>query len=118
MSPRFDPPVWDAAVADHDGWMPRLEELGAAAVIGSRPVTRDGVRLNEGFGLDARAGYRAIHDKRFLPDEEGYWEAKWYAPGDGRFRPPIHRKRPGRLAALILGQRPARRPWLVVPPLQ
>ena len=85
VSPEFDLPAWDAAVAAHDRWMPRLEELGPAAVIGSRPVTRDGVRLNEGFAWDATSGYRAIHDKRFLPDEEGYWEAKWYAPGDGRF---------------------------------
>jgi N-carbamoylputrescine amidase len=86
-SPSFDASAWDAAVAEHDAWLPRLADLAPAAVIGSRPVTRGSLRLNEGFVRDTAHGYRAVHDKRFLPDEDGYWEAKWYSPGDGRFEP-------------------------------
>jgi N-carbamoylputrescine amidase len=85
VSPEFDASAWDAAVAAHDAWMPRFADLAPAAVAGSRPVTRDGVRLNEGFVWDTAHGYRAVHDKRFLPDEDGYWEAQWYSPGTGRF---------------------------------
>ena len=84
-SQAFDRPTWDAAVAAHDAWLARLTELSPATVIGSRPVTRDGVRLNEGFVWTAAGGYAAVHDKRFLPDEDGYWEAKWYARGADAF---------------------------------
>jgi N-carbamoylputrescine amidase len=48
-------------------------------------VTRAGHRRNEGFTWSAAEGDRAVHDKRFLPNETGYWEARWYEPGDGRF---------------------------------
>jgi N-carbamoylputrescine amidase len=44
-------------------------------------VTRGGTRLNEGFAWSAGDGYRAVHDKVFLPNEAGYWEAGWYSPG-------------------------------------
>ena len=84
-SPTYNASAWDAAVREHDHWLSRLVELAPAAVIGSRPVTRNGVRLNEGFIWAAATGYAAVHDKRFLPDEDGYWEAKWYAPGEDRF---------------------------------
>jgi N-carbamoylputrescine amidase len=84
-SPTFESTSWEAAVRDHDRWLSRLAELAPAAVIGSRPVTRNGMRLNEGFVWIPATGYTAVHDKRFLPDEDGYWEAKWYAPGEDRF---------------------------------
>lgn len=81
--------VWDAAVAAHDsclhGPAARIGALSPATAIASRPVTREPSRLNEGFAWSADSGYRALHDKRFLPEEDGYWEATWYAPGDGRF---------------------------------
>jgi N-carbamoylputrescine amidase len=85
VSPAFDRQDWDAAVRQHDTWLPRLSELAPATVIGSRPVTRDGVRLNEGFTWSPAGRYAAVHDKRFLPDEDGYWEATWYARGADRF---------------------------------
>jgi N-carbamoylputrescine amidase len=85
VSPEFDASAWNDAVAAHDAWLPRLADLAPAAIVASRPVTRGGVRRNEGFVWESARGYRAVHDKRFLPDEEGYWEAKWYSAGDGRF---------------------------------
>jgi N-carbamoylputrescine amidase len=84
-SPRFDADAWRAAVEAHDRWIERLAELAPAVVIGSRPVIRNGRRLNEGFMWSRSGGYAPIHDKRHLPDEEGYFEAKWYEPGDGTF---------------------------------
>lgn len=84
VSAEFDAARWDASVRDHDAWLPRLAELAPAPVVSSRPVTRDGRRFNEGFVVDD-TGYRAIHDKRYLPEEDGYWEARWYEPGDGGF---------------------------------
>lgn len=81
----FDAAVWDAAVAAHDRIAERCAALPHTAVLGSRPVTRDGQRRNEAFVWDAAAGYRAVHHKYYLPDESGYWEASWYARGDGTF---------------------------------
>lgn len=86
----FDERVWRDAMAAHGHWEQRLEELGAPAIIGTRPVERNGRRLNEAFvvtsGRSATAA-RGVHAKRYLPDEEGYWEASWYERGDGVFAP-------------------------------
>lgn len=83
-SPDYDGTLWDDAVRHHEAWLERLVELAPAVVVGSRPVTRAGRRLNEGF-ISEPGEYRAVHDKVFLPDEDGYWEARWYAPGEDRF---------------------------------
>ncbi len=85
VSPEFDARAWDEAVVWHAEWLDRLPELSPATVILSRPVNRDGRRLNEGFVWTQSGCDRAVHHKRFLPDEEGYWEARWYEPGDGSF---------------------------------
>ena len=33
----------------------------------------------------ATAGVRDVHAKVYLPDEAGFWEASWYAPGPPEF---------------------------------
>jgi N-carbamoylputrescine amidase len=80
-----DPAVWDAAVAAHDRWLPRLAEMAPTTVVGTRPVIQGGKRLNQGFIWDAKNGYRAVHAKYYLPDEAGFWEATWYDRGDREF---------------------------------
>jgi N-carbamoylputrescine amidase len=85
-SPSFDAAAWDASVETHRRRLVEVAAFAPAVVVGSRPVTIEGRRLNEGFAWSAAAGYRAIHHKRFLPDEEGYWEAHWYEPGADDFR--------------------------------
>jgi N-carbamoylputrescine amidase len=84
---RFTQATWEAAEQAHESWMPRLSELAPAAVAATRPVTRHGGRLNEGFLWSAAGGYTTAHDKYYLPDEDGFWEASWYARGDGSFQP-------------------------------
>ena len=78
----FDAQRWDAAVQAHDTWLERLHELPAAA-IGTRPVTRAQGRRNEAYGADRGGPARALHDKSYLPNEPGFWEASWYGRGDG-----------------------------------
>ena len=85
VSPDFSPRAWDAAVESHLQWLTRLRELAPASVICSRPVSRSGRRFNEGFVWSAAAGALPVHDKRYLPDEAGFWEARWYEAGDGSF---------------------------------
>ena len=87
VAPTYDEAVWCRAVEQHERWLERLPELAPAAVIGTRPLTRSARRVNEAFAWDAERGYRPVHHKRYLPDEEGFWEAHWYAPGDGDFIP-------------------------------
>jgi predicted amidohydrolase len=79
---QVDPAAWEASVEAHDQWMLRLDELSPAIVVSSRPVIRQGKRLNEGYIWGAETGYSAMHTKYYLPDEEGFWEASWYDRGE------------------------------------
>ncbi|MEX1249390.1 MAG: carbon-nitrogen hydrolase family protein [Acidimicrobiia bacterium] len=80
---RFDQGTWDEAVAAHEKWIGRLGELGASSVVGSAPTGHD-VRRNRAFTwADGRVEYG--HEKYYLPDEPGFWEASWYRRGDGSF---------------------------------
>lgn len=76
---------WSAAVAAHDSWMPRLAELNASLVVGTRPVVVAAKRYNQGFIWTADARYQAVHTKAYLPDEPFFWEASWYHRGPNRF---------------------------------
>jgi N-carbamoylputrescine amidase len=82
---RFNEMTWRTLEQAHESWLPRLSELAPAVVAGSRPVTRHGRRYNEAFLWSAAEGYRRAHEKVYLPDEEGFWEASWYERGEERF---------------------------------
>jgi predicted amidohydrolase len=84
VTPTFDAGVWRHVVDVHRRWEARFRELRAPFVVGTRPVERDTRRLNEAFIATPRCT-RSIHEKRYLPDEDGFWEASWYSPGDGVF---------------------------------
>jgi len=86
-APKYDPEVWREAVEQHRLWMGRLPELGVSAVLGSRPVNREGRRLNEGFVWTRKDGVKAVHYKNYLPNEPGYYEASWYDRGGRLFTP-------------------------------
>lgn len=77
--------AWASSVAAHAAWSARLPELGAAAV-GTRPVDRRAGRRNEAYVATADGSLQPLHDKSFLPDEAGFWEASWYGRGDGGHR--------------------------------
>jgi N-carbamoylputrescine amidase len=81
----FVPEIWKAAVQDHAGWKKRLSELGSVVVCGTAPVDDAGGRRNRAFVFSPGTGYTAVHDKYYLPDEEGFWEETWYGRGNGDF---------------------------------
>lgn len=87
VSPDFDPATWQAVEAAHDSWLARLPELAPATIISTRAVTKNGKRLNQGFIWTAATGTQDTHQKYYLPNEDGVWEAAWYQPGDRVFEP-------------------------------
>ena len=72
--------AWRTAVTEHRRWIDRLSELGVPAIVGSRPVDDPGPR-NRAFVWTRPEGLTDLHDKAYLPEEEGFWEATWYRGG-------------------------------------
>ena len=84
--PTPDPARWHQAVAEHGRRIKELGLLGAAGVMGTRPIVRAGGSYrNEAYIWTAATGAQAVHEKYYLPDEEGYWEHRWYDRGERRF---------------------------------
>lgn len=87
--PNPDVEKWAASVEAHARYIKRLSELRAKAVMGTRPITNaEGSRRNEAY-LWTKDSNRAVgvHEKYYLPNEEGYWEATWYERGPKSFEP-------------------------------
>jgi N-carbamoylputrescine amidase len=80
-----DPQLWHKAVKEHDKWIDRLYELPVEMTIASRPIIENSKHLNRGFIFTREKGYAPIHDKYYLPDEPGYYEASWYDRGKENF---------------------------------
>ena len=77
---------WYRAVKDHENQISKLAELGAKAVMGTRPIVRENGSLrNEAYIWSENSGAQPVHEKYYLPDEEGYWENSWYDRGERCF---------------------------------
>src|SRR3954451_4538257 len=84
--PVSDAARWQHSVEAHRVAVDRLQELGVRAVVASRPTVEvTGSRRNQAFLWTLEAGAARVRDKRYLPDEPGYWEASWYDRGDPEF---------------------------------
>jgi N-carbamoylputrescine amidase len=79
--------IWEQSVKAHDKWIQRLTELSVPAVFGTRPIIINNRRHNEGFLWHSLSGYRPVHTKYYLPDEDGFREAIWYERGRREFIP-------------------------------
>jgi N-carbamoylputrescine amidase len=84
--PAFETSPWEEACARHEQGMTRLAELGAAVVAGTRARVLDRKRVNEAFVWTRDGGSTGVHTKQFFPDEEGFYEARWFEPGERHFR--------------------------------
>ena len=77
---------WMDAVESHAKQILQLGRLGARAVIGTRPIVSDsGAFRNQAYLWTAEPRVLPVHEKYYLPDEEGYWEASWYQRGKLEF---------------------------------
>lgn len=81
----FNARRWAAAEAECEAWLPRLAELGAEQVVGTRPVTIEGRRYNQGYIWTAAGGLTPLRRKYYLPCEPGWWEEYWFERGDPSF---------------------------------
>ncbi len=80
-SREVDPAAWLESVRAHEAWIARLGELGAPAVVATRPVIDGGEHFNQALVWQGGAELPVSHRKQYLPEEEGFWEASWYSPG-------------------------------------
>ncbi len=77
-TPQFDSEVWRRAEEEHDAMMGSLSRLAPAIVLSTRALTEDGRHLNRGFVWTETEGYTGVHDKYYLPDEEDFYERRWF----------------------------------------
>ncbi len=77
----FDEMLWNESVEADERGMRHLHELGATVVAGTRPRRTGSLRTNEAF-----IGSEPLHTKQYFPDEEGYYEARWFDAGERHFR--------------------------------
>ncbi len=82
----FDGAIWAASCETHERALPPLGDLGAAAVLGTWPRGQAGRRVNEAFVWTAAGGAEGVHTKQYFPDLPGFFEARWFQPGERRFR--------------------------------
>ena len=86
INPEPNLAAWNIAVEAHDSAIAALlPQLGKATVLATQPANDQGKRFNRGFLWSADTGLRTAHDKTYLPDEEGVWEASWYHRGPVSF---------------------------------
>jgi len=77
---------WLAAVNSHARAILELDNLGVRAAIGTRPIINDaGSFRNQAYLWTIESGVLPVHEKYYLPNEDGYWEASWYERGERRF---------------------------------
>ena len=81
----FDRKRWAATETLSDAWLCRLSELQAAYVVGSRPVSINDGRFNQGYVWSETRGLVPLRRKFFLPAEPGNWETTWFDRGDQAF---------------------------------
>ena len=84
-SEHFELARWSAIETLNAMHLRRLADLRAEHVVGTRPVTLGGRRLNQGYLWSVADGVQPLRSKYFLPEEPGSWEATWFQAGDPAF---------------------------------
>ncbi len=82
---KFDAARWKTAEELYERYATTLPKLHATYVVGTRPLTLDGRRFNQGYMMCAGRDVMPLRRKFFLPDEPGNWEARWFEAGDADF---------------------------------
>jgi N-carbamoylputrescine amidase len=67
--------------AEHALALERYRELATPCVLTSHPVDVAGVSVNAGLVWTAANGASIVHTKQRFPNEEGFYEARWFRGG-------------------------------------
>jgi len=80
---------WEKAVKDHEKIINSLEKFNANYIIATRPVIDEKNKyLNQAFVFEKDTNtIQSVHEKYYLPNDEGFWEASWYSKGNKEFKP-------------------------------
>ncbi|UWQ27755.1 carbon-nitrogen hydrolase family protein [Leisingera sp. M523] len=82
ISPERDAALWDQSVHDHESGLDELGEQLGTGLAGSRPVLNAGGQpRNRAFLWQDSRFADVRHEKAALPEEDGYWESRWYGAG-------------------------------------
>ena len=84
-SQEFDQGRWNAAEALGEELLRHLPELGVEYVVGTRAVSEQGRRLNQGYLWSRSEGLLPLRSKYYMPEEPWSWEATWCQRGDPAF---------------------------------
>ncbi|MEH6442905.1 MAG: carbon-nitrogen hydrolase family protein [Oceanospirillaceae bacterium] len=77
---------WQEAMELHQHWIAQFSQLSLPPLVSTRPtVNGAGSRRNQGYLWTENGGVQAVHEKYYLPNEPGYWEASWYDMGNSLF---------------------------------
>lgn len=69
----------------HAEGLVRLADLHAPIVLASQAVPERDRSVNQGYIWRGAGPITPIHSKQFFPDEEGFYEARWFERGTRRF---------------------------------
>jgi len=81
-----DPAVFEKSRLLHEKGLAQLEELATPVVLGTRPTQHGKRNVNEAFVWTRESGLISVHTKQYFPNEEGYYEARWFEAGECHFR--------------------------------
>ncbi|MCV6575812.1 MAG: carbon-nitrogen hydrolase family protein [Cohaesibacter sp.] len=77
---------WQLAINAHQTGIDAFAKISKTPFLSTRPtLNAAGSRRNQAFLWQEQTGAADFHDKRYLPNEEGYWEASWYDMGEDKF---------------------------------
>ncbi|WP_291731788.1 carbon-nitrogen hydrolase family protein [Leisingera sp. F5] len=88
ISPERDAALWQQSVSDHESSLDELGKQLGTGLAGSRPVLNatDQPR-NRAFLWRENRIAAEPHEKAALPEEDGYWESRWYGAGEQQTAP-------------------------------
>ena len=80
----YVPAIGNEAVKVHEDFLEKIGTLGLP-VVASRPIMEGNVLYNEAFLINNQS-YTPVHTKHYFPDEEGFYEARWFKRKKGDFK--------------------------------
>ena len=86
---KVDKKKWEKAVNDHNKIIESFSSFDSKYIIGTKPIIDKSKKfLNEAFLYErSNNSCKSIHEKYYLPNDEGFWEETWYSKGNGIFNP-------------------------------